>query len=183
MELSKEYLSECFDVNFESGELYWKARPVKHFTTEAKCSNWNKRFSGKSADKDTSFPYLRVKLDGKYYYSHRVVVKMYYSEQDIYGCVVDHVNKSKKDNRISNLRICKQTENMKNLKMYNNNSSGISGVSFMQASSLWLVEISNGGREKRIRKYFKTLFDACCARKSLELSHGYLRGHGRTLVF
>lgn len=176
--ITKEYLNECFNINFQSGEIYWKERPRKHFTTDVKFNNWNKRFSGKVATRDTKCPYIRVMLDGKYHTAHKIITICYYADSEVAGCVVDHFNKNKKDNRISNLRICKQTENMKNLKLYDNNSSGISGVSFIQASSTWLVEISNGGRENRIRKYFKDLFEACCARKSLELKYDYAKGHG-----
>lgn len=48
------------------------------------------------------------KISGKYY--HRVITRC------PKGMIVDHINRDKKDNRISNLRICTQSQNMTNRK-------------------------------------------------------------------
>lgn len=44
--------------------------------------------------------------------------------------VVDHINRDKADNRISNLRICTTQENNMNRAVSKNNQSGIKGVSY-----------------------------------------------------
>jgi hypothetical protein len=47
---SVEYLNECFSLNEETGILYWKNRPIKHFNYDKSIyNNWNSRFPGKIA--------------------------------------------------------------------------------------------------------------------------------------
>ena len=47
--LSKDFLEECFIVNFEEGTLVWKTRPLSHFKSAKVCKIWNSNYAGKSA--------------------------------------------------------------------------------------------------------------------------------------
>lgn len=58
------------------------------------------------------------------------------------GQIVDHINKNRADNRKSNLRCCKRSENDRNRSTYSNNTSGITGVYFDKKRSKWVASIS-----------------------------------------
>jgi len=62
----------------------------------------------------TSNGYLRVKVNDTHYRVHRIAWKMYYGEDPLEGLDIDHINRDKKDNRISNLRLATRRENCNN---------------------------------------------------------------------
>lgn len=61
------------------------------------------------------------------------------------GCIVDHVNRNKLDNRRSNLRICTCQQNMFNREQQANNQSGYKGVC-QTKDGLWQAQIQYCGR-------------------------------------
>ena len=62
--------------------------------------------------------YIRVWLDGKLYYKHRLIAIQWIPNDDpaLKG-EVDHINRIKTDNHISNLRWCTHSENLTNRSM------------------------------------------------------------------
>ena len=58
--------------------------------------------------------------------------------------VVDHINGNPKDNRKSNLRICKQKDNKLNVSFMSNNTSGFIGVSYRHDKNRYDPEIRVG---------------------------------------
>lgn len=55
--------------------------------------------------------------------------------------VIDHINGDPKDNRKSNLRICKQAQNVINKSFMSNNTSGFIGVTYCKGKDRWDPEI------------------------------------------
>lgn len=77
------------------------------------------------------------------------------------GFAVDHVNGDKLDNRKSNLRLCKNAENLKNCKLYKSNSSGFKGVA-KNGKSKWRAYARDNGVLRHLGN-FETKEDAATA--------------------
>lgn len=67
---------------------------------------------------------------------------------------VDHINHNTLDNRRSNLRHCTHTENMRNSKRQNNNSSGYKGVTYCRRKKRYLCQIIYNNKNINLG-YFK----------------------------
>ena len=81
--------------------------------------------------------------------------------------VVDHINGDKTDNRKSNLRICSQSENLRNSKISKDNNSGYKGVSFHKASGKWRARITVN-KDTKYLGLFKDKEKAIKVRKEAE---------------
>ena len=57
------------------------------------------------------------------------------------GVLIDHKNRNGLDNRKCNLRICSLNDNLKNKKIYSNNTSGYKGVGWHKRDKTWLARI------------------------------------------
>jgi len=81
--------------------------------------------------------------------------------------VVDHINHDTLDNRKINLRICKQNQNCKNLKIKKNNISGVPGVTWYSKYNKWRARINVNYKEIHLG-YFDNFDEAVQARKQAE---------------
>lgn len=80
--------------------------------------------------------------------------------------LTDHINQNKMDNRKENLRKCTQSQNMMNVGLKKNNTSGFIGVT--KNGNGWLAKI-NPSKGKRISLgWFKNKEDAIIARLKAE---------------
>ena len=119
--------------------------------------------------------YHCVGVDWKVYQVHRVI---YLIVTGAWPDKIDHINGDRKDNRWENLRSVDVATNSKNQKRYSNNKSGIQGVYLRKNAKTWIVYIGVKGN-RLILGRFSSFFEACCARKSAEATHGYHENHGR----
>lgn len=113
----REFLEQCFEYNPDTGELKWKKRPLDHFPSQKGWSCFNSSFCGKKAGCLHSGGYLCVRLyfNGKnsLHFVHRIILVLkgfVLSETDM----VDHINRNRSDNRLSNLRIADAHQNASN---------------------------------------------------------------------
>ena len=81
-------------------------------------------------------------------YLHRIILK---AEK---GDIVDHINGNTLDNRKSNLRICTQLENCRNVKKNKRNTSGYKGVSFSSNMGKYRAAIKATKGKKIVLGYF-----------------------------
>ena len=80
---------------------------------------------------------------------------------------VDHIDRDKDNNHISNLRWATRLENMQNRGMYRNNTSGHENISYNKTMERWVFNYHKIGHD--VQKYFKT-FDEAIAFKDEYLS-------------
>lgn len=106
-----------------------------------------------------------VKCKGKTLYLHRLITNCPDNK------VVDHINGKRYDNRISNLRICTQTQNTKNQCKPKNNTTGYKGVvKSHHKSRPWCAQIKVN--YKRINLgYYKNKKDAAKAYNDAAVKH------------
>lgn len=156
--ISIEYLKQRLEYNPHTGLFTWK-----------KCAK-NKFYRiGKPALGKTAKGYGRIKLDGKTYYTH-VLAFMYVHGYRPEG-VVDHINKNKLDNRITNLRETTLSCNRINAKE-NINCKTIKGVLYMPKSNTYRANIMINKQTKNLGTY-KTLEEAAFARFAAEQCLGF----------
>ena len=72
--------------------------------------------------------------------------------------IVDHINRNKADNRISNLRICSRRENAFNVSTQKRNKLGAKGVSLTHCGT-YQAQIQIDGKQKYLGSY-KTIKEA-----------------------
>lgn len=76
---------------------------------------------------------------------------------------IDHIDRNKLNNSISNLRWVTRTENNQNASVRKDNKSGVAGVVFCNIKKLWRVS-----RQRRHLGYFKTMEEAIECRNNSE---------------
>lgn len=141
----QNYLAARLDYDAETGVLRWKARTPDMFTDgrrsrEWACNNWNAKHAGKEAFTAISnIGYKTGLIDGVPYVAARVIWKLVYGYDPV---EVDHINRLKTDNRLSNLREADRSLNCTNRGLLRNNKSGVSGVYFEKYKGLWVVEVA-----------------------------------------
>lgn len=116
--VSVEHLAEALDYNPATGEFVWKERPAAHFHDAGKPAEmrrklWNGKFAGKPA-LTCCDPrgYRKGMLNQKMVWAHRAAIALAIGEWP--EGEVDHINRDKSDNRISNLRVVTHQQNAMN---------------------------------------------------------------------
>jgi hypothetical protein len=87
--------------------------------------------------------YRFIRIDGRRYYAHRLV--LFYESGEWPPEQVDHINGAKGDNRRSNLRLATPSQQSANSKLAVNNTSGAKGVVWSKRRRKWQVQVINFG--------------------------------------
>ncbi|MDA6684686.1 HNH endonuclease signature motif containing protein [Escherichia coli] len=124
IKLTPEMVLSVVDYNPSSGDFHWRWRQGRERTT----LTWNSRFAFKKCSSINSDGYLMIMINGKAYPAHRLAWLIVYGTMP--DGFIDHINRVRTDNRISNLRLVTHSENMQNRKIQKNNKSGYRGVSW-----------------------------------------------------
>jgi hypothetical protein len=116
--ISMDWLRECFSLDEETGDLYWRHRPASHFSTDANMLGFNRRFAGRRADEGmyptVGYRRVRVSFNGRKIAisAHRIVYALAYGRWP--SQVVDHIDRCRSNNRPDNLRDVDQSVNTRN---------------------------------------------------------------------
>lgn len=133
MKVTLDRLRELFDYNQKTGIFVRKVR----------CGHFK---HGTVAGTPTEKGYIRINIDGKHYYAHRLAwfyVRGRWPKGDI-----DHREMVKNDNRFSELRAATRAQNMQNSLAKSNNKSGFKGVSWSKHANKWRATIQINGKWK-----------------------------------
>jgi len=147
--LTQERVKELFD--YRDGELIWNIR-------------------GGVAGYSNGNGYLRIEVDGKKHYVHRVIWLWnngYLPEKGI-----DHINRNRADNRIENLREVGQTCNIRNTDNRKTNTSGVKGVYWGAENGKWRAQIMVAGKVHCLGSHID-FFEAVCHRLAAEQLLGW----------
>lgn len=107
-----------------------------------------------SAKRDTLAGYIaedgyrRVRVDGIYYYVHRLTWQLLTGKEIPEDLFIDHIDGSRLNNHIDNLRLASSQENQYNKFRQSNGTSKYKGVWFDSVKNKWKASIRL--KEKRV---------------------------------
>lgn len=154
-----EKAQQLLTYDADTGYLYWK---------HDMCNRRIK--AGTRAGSRTTTGYMEIRFGRKPVMQHRVAWFLYHGF--LPECQLDHINRDKADNRISNLRMAPENahHNNQNRNIGKNNTSGAIGVMWNPVTYNWLVRIKVKGHSIYVGS-FKCFDDAVAARKAAELRY------------
>ena len=110
--------------------------------------------------------YLDISVCSRTYKAHRLA--WLYMRGVWPADQIDHVNRVRTDNRISNLREVSHKQNQQNASKRSDNKSGHPGVIWNKQHSKWQAKIAHNCKDIHLG-YFASLEEAVSARKAGEL--------------
>lgn len=159
--LTVERLRELLDYNPETGVFTWKL----------KRKNVN---AGDIAGSIKSNGYRNITIDRREYGAHRLA--WLYQNRQFPRQYIDHINREKLDNRISNLREATPEQNMHNRSGDKKSQTGVKGVYPRAKGKSFEAWIMRSGKHHYLGR-FKTIIDAQLAYQSAAASlHGEFAG-------
>jgi len=161
--LTQERLKGLFTYNPSTGVF------VRNFTKGGKIKG---SIAG-CIDKTTG--YIRIRVDGKKYSGHKLAWLYVYGALPIKPYQIDHIDRDRTNNSITNLRVVTQSENMQNMGIQKNNTSGVCGVHFRSDIHRWRARILIDGKNTHLGNFIK-FSDAVNARKNAEVLYNYNKG-------
>lgn len=166
--VSVEILRSLLTYDAETGELTWLPRPERA---------WNTRYAGKRAlNTQGDYGYCYGSIFNVKYRAHRVIWAIYYGEWP--EGEIDHINRDRLDNRISNLRCVTTLVNAQNKKMLAANKSGVTGVSWCTKQKRWRAQIQVKRKNHCLGAFIEKA-DAIKVRQEAELEYGFHPNHGK----
>jgi hypothetical protein len=124
--ITQERLKQLLTYDPDTGMFTRRTYVRGHKVGEPVGFNWN--------------GYWGIKVDGKGYQAHRLAWLYMYGEHPKQQ--IDHINRNKMDNRISNLRDVNRSRNRENQAApYKNNKLGMQGVSMYRSKYKAQIQI------------------------------------------
>lgn len=142
-------LERVLSYNKETGEFIWRKMPEDLLPEKNIRNGWNKKFAGTSAGsvyKMHGREKLSIGLFGESYLLHRIAWVMGGNEMPHDDFHIDHINGNPLDNRLCNLRVATNSQNVSNGNVRKNNTSGIRGVSYFKRDRKWGATIRLNGK-------------------------------------
>jgi hypothetical protein len=125
--------------------------------------------------KITKFGYYQMNIFGRPYAVHRLI--FLYMTGRFPKNDVDHINGDRIDNRWANLREVTRRENMMNVGVRSNSTTGVTGVSRRKDTGKYVAYVDVEGKRIRLGS-FDTLGEAAEARVKASEQYGFHSNHG-----
>lgn len=145
--ITAEYLRQILVYDRNCGTFTWKERPV----TRIQDKTWNKKHAGKETGYVRHNGYKVIAISGKEYPCSRLAWLYEFGEWP--NLEVDHIDRDKINNRISNLRLANRSQNAINRRLQSNNSSGLKGVWKRKNIDSWVAQIGLNGKTIRLGSF------------------------------
>ena len=159
----------------ETGIITWNRR--EEFTRFDRM--FNKQFAGRECGRIGKIGYRLIGFnnEGKHntLLAHRLAWLIVHG--NLPNGEIDHINRNRADNRISNLRDVQRPINQRNASKRVDNSSGVTGVALDKNSGKWLAQASIDGRLRHVGR-FTCIREAESAVKAFRAKHGFTDSHG-----
>ena len=147
-----------------------KLRELLHYEPETgiftrKVGSASQVKAGDVAGSPNGRGYLQITVQSRLYRAHRLAWLYVYGSwpED----QIDHINRNRSDNRISNLREVSHKQNHQNKSKPSNNTSGHPGVCWNKRKSKWVAQITHNQKQIYLG-CFNTVEEAIAARKAAE---------------
>ena len=139
-DITAERLRELLSYDRETGVFLWVKRTS------------NRIRIGDPAGRDNGNGYVRINLDGRSYYAHRLA--WLYVHGVFPTDVIDHRDGNGRNNAFDNLRAATQMQNGQNMLMSRRHgTSGYCGVSWSKQKGRWEAHITVGYRKRNLGFY------------------------------
>lgn len=137
--MTRKYINGCVSLD--------DLRDALHYSPDTgifvwKTSRHGRCQKGMTAGKLNGHGYRQIGFEKKNFMAHRLAWAFEYGEWP--NGDVDHINRDKDDNRITNLRLATQSQNNANQGMYCTNTSGFKGVTRLRYA--WQAQIQVNGK-------------------------------------
>ena len=138
-QLTQSDLLKVLDYQPETGIFVWKV-------------SYGPANKGDIAGRKNNDGYVQICVKGVRYQAHRLAWLCVYGRWP--NGQIDHINRIKNNNSISNLRECSQSENSQNARSARN-TSGVLGVTWNKKCKKWQAQITAFGKS-----YYLGIFDS-----------------------
>lgn len=118
--------------------------------------------------------YIRLQLFGRLYMAHRII---WFYVHGVWPKYIDHIDGNGMNNKLCNLREVDIQENLKNKRIYTKNTTGVSGVVYLEKTNNYKVDIVINKQKIYLGRH-ASIFEAACAKKSAENKYGFHENHG-----
>lgn len=151
-----------------------KLRKALHYSPKTGVFRWkinraNKKVGERAGNFNVATGYRTVMVSYKAYYEHRLAWAFVHGKFPRRGMVVDHINGKRDDNRIKNIRVTLQADNMRHRTRLNtNNTSGVNGVSYDRERRKWHAAIMVNRKTIHLGR-FNTLVGAKAMREQFHV--------------
>jgi hypothetical protein len=162
-ELRHTRLQELLQYSTDTGLFQWKTDRHTGRGRGRKIAA-----AGDLAGSKTWNGYWCIRLDGRCYMAHRLA--WFYVNGEWPSTSIDHVDMDRTNNRLVNLRLASNGENLRNRSLQRNNTSGHKGVTFDVGRGKWLAQISIDRRHIQLGR-FDSIDGAVCAYRSAAVKY------------